>query len=76
MAQSNKQFPDWNGHIFAGALAARHLRHISVKNGEIVGDEPLLQDLGYRIRDVEQGPDGFIYVLTDSKRGQLLRLTP
>ena len=54
----------------------KSLRRIDLENGTVVGQEILLQELDERIRDVRVGPDGLIYVLTDSAEGKLLRLSP
>jgi len=70
------KFPNWRGDLFIGALTPGHLRHLKMKEGRAVSQEPLLQGLGERIRDVRVGPDGFIYVLTDSADGKLIRLAP
>lgn len=69
-------FPDWQGDLFAGALIEKSVRRIDLENGRVVGQDILLRELDERIRDVRVGPDGFIYVLTDSKDGKLLRLVP
>lgn len=70
------KFPEWQGDIFVGALAGTHLRRLDVEEGEIVDQEVLLEDLGERIRDVRSLPDGFLYILTDSHDGRLIRLVP
>jgi aldose sugar dehydrogenase len=49
---------------------------VTVEGGRITGEERLLREVGERIRDVRQGPDGFIYLLTDSGSGRVLRLRP
>jgi len=67
-------FPEWKGNLFIGALAGQHLVRLVLKGDRVVGEESLLTDLGQRIRDVRQGPDGALYVLTDG--GILLKLTP
>jgi glucose/arabinose dehydrogenase len=68
-------FPAWRGNLFAGALKLRHLNRVSLApNGEVVGEERLLEDLGERIRALLQGPQGWIYLSTDS--GRILRLRP
>jgi len=67
-------FPEWRGSLFVGALAGQHLVRLVLDGERVVAEESLLADLGQRIRDVRQGPDGAVYVLTDG--GQLLRLTP
>lgn len=69
-------FPQWRGDLFVGALAGRHLRRLELDGDEVTGQEVLLRDLGARIRDVRSGPDGFLYLLTDSATGALLRLEP
>lgn len=69
-------FKDWQGDLFIGALALTHLNRLDIKNGKIVGEERLLEDLGWRIRDVREGPDGFLYLLTDEEDGKLVRLEP
>ncbi|TYC67621.1 PQQ-dependent sugar dehydrogenase [Stappia sp. BW2] len=69
-------YPEWKGDMLVGALAGRHLARVDLEDGKVVGEEKLLTDLGERIRDVRQGPDGYIYVLTDSDDGRLLRLKP
>lgn len=69
-------FPDWKGDLFIGALAAQELVRVDMDGGEPGKDERLLSNLGERIRDVRQGPDGALYVLTDSSEGKILKLTP
>ena len=69
-------FPAWKGDVFVGALKLQHLARLDLEGNEVVGEEKLLTDLGERIRDVRQGPDGYLYVLTDSEEGRILRLRP
>jgi glucose/arabinose dehydrogenase len=69
-------FPKWRGNLFVGALALKHLNRLELDGEKVVKEERLLGDLNLRIRDVRQGPDGFIYLLTDSRDGKLLRLVP
>ena len=66
----------WQGNLFVGSLKFRHLDRIELRDGKVVKEEKLLQDVGQRIRDVREGPDGLLYVLTDADAGQLLRLVP
>jgi aldose sugar dehydrogenase len=68
--------PEWAGNLFVGALAGQHLSRLVLDGERIVAEERLLADLGERIRDVRMGPDGAIYVLTDSPQGRVLRVTP
>lgn len=69
-------FPDWQGDLFVGALAHTHLQRLELDGETVVRQERLLEDRGWRIRDVRQGPDGYLYVLTDHDDGKLLRLVP
>lgn len=66
----------WKGSLFIGSLKFARLHRLELKDGKVVRDEYLLSDLGQRIRDVRQGPDGCLYLLTDSPQGQLLRVRP
>lgn len=68
------KFPAWQGDLFAGGLVLRQVRRIMFEGDKIVGQETLQFDK--RIRDVRQGPDGYLYVLTDERNGQLLRIVP
>lgn len=72
----NARFPQWNNSLFIGALSARELIRLTLEGDQVVAEQRLLSGRGDRIRDVRSGPDGFIYVLTDSSRGTLLRLAP
>lgn len=71
-------FTEWQGDLFIGALKATHLRRLELEGDEVTDQEELLKSLGERIRDVRQGPDGLLYILTDSAKpnGKLLRLEP
>ncbi|KZE27409.1 PQQ-dependent sugar dehydrogenase [Chelatococcus daeguensis] len=73
---TGEAFPQWRGNLFIGALAGRMLVRIERKGDRIVGEERMLRDLGERIRDVRQGPDGFLYLLTDAPDGRVLRVRP
>ncbi len=69
-------FPKWRGNLFAGALSGQLLVRLELDGERVVGEERLLEELGERIRDVRQGPDGRLYLLTDDDDGALLRLDP
>lgn len=69
-------FPQWRGDIFMGALAAKRLVHLHMENGKVKEEEHLLMDGGKRLRDVREGPDGALYILTDENPGEVWRLTP
>ncbi len=73
---TGRAFPAWRGDIFVGALAGSMVVRLSVAGDKVVAEERILTDTGERFRDIRQGPDGFLYVLTDSPKGQLLRLRP
>ena len=76
MIYDGDRFPAWQGSFFAGALSAELLVRLEVAGGKGVVEERMLEDLEERIRDVRQGPDGLIYLLTDHPDGMLLRLEP
>jgi glucose/arabinose dehydrogenase len=69
-------FPAWRGSLFTGALRDRLLVRLELKDGKVAGEEHLLSDRGQRIRDVRQGHDGALYVVTDSSSGELWRIAP
>ena len=69
-------FPEWKGSVFVGGLRARMLDRLTIKNDKVVAEEPLLLELGARIRDVRVGPDGAVYVLTDSGSAGISPNTP
>ncbi len=68
------EFPHWQGNIFIAALAAKRLHRLVVKGEQVIEEELLLAERNQRLRDVRSGPDGRLYVLTDSANGELLRL--
>ena len=67
-------FPAWRGSLFIGSLLGRHLARLTLEGKRVVGEERLLTKVGARIRDVTQGPDGAIYVVTDEDAGRVLKL--
>jgi len=70
-------FPQWKGNVLVGALRGQMLDRLVLDGDKVVAEEPLLVELHSRIRDVRVGPDGAVYVLTDSPmEGKLLKLTP
>jgi glucose/arabinose dehydrogenase len=73
---SDAVFPAWRGSLFVGALAGQMLVRLTVDGERVTGEERLLTDLRERIRDVRMGPDGALWLLTDSARGRVLRVTP
>ena len=73
---SGDLFPAWRGNLFVGALAAQLLVRLELDGDKVVKEERLLRDLRERIRDVRQGPDGALWLVTDSASGRILRLAP
>ena len=73
---SDRYGAGWKGNLFVGSLKFEYLDRIELKDGKVVAEHKLLEDVGQRIRDVRQGPDGLLYVVTDSPSGKLLRLLP
>jgi glucose/arabinose dehydrogenase len=73
---SGDLFPEWRGNFFIGGLSSRALVRLVVEGDRVVGEERLLTDQNARIREVVQGPDGALYLLTDDRNGRLLKVTP
>ncbi|MGO1502684.1 MAG: PQQ-dependent sugar dehydrogenase [Marinobacter sp.] len=70
------EFPQWQGDLFVGALKLRKLVRLDIENGQVIGEEDLLTSLNERIRDVRTGPDGSLWLLTDSSQGKVYRVVP
>ena len=73
---TSQRYPGWQGSLLVGALKFRYLARLTLNGQRVVAEEKLLPNLRQRVRDVRQGPDGFVYLLTDERNGQLLRLLP
>jgi glucose/arabinose dehydrogenase len=73
---SGDAFPAWQGNLFVGALKDTALVRLTIEGGRVTGEERLLADRGQRVRDVRQGPDGALYVVTDETNGELWRIAP
>ena len=69
-------YPGWKGHLLVGALRGQIVSRLALNGDRVTGEERMLSALNERIRDVRQGPDGFIYLATDSSQGRILRLKP
>lgn len=83
MFYTGDRFPSWKNNVFVGAMlggavqGVGHLERLTFnENWDETARQSLLTDLKYRIRDVRQGPDGLVYVLTDEENGMLIRLEP
>jgi glucose/arabinose dehydrogenase len=68
-------FPAWKGSLFVGGLKG-YLVRLTLKDHQVVGEERLLSELNYRIRDVKVGPDGALYLVTDEDDGRVLKVVP
>ncbi len=72
---NSTRFPQWQGNLFLGGLVSQDLRRITTDRDGLVKTQEQI-NIGQRVRDVRQGADGFIYVLTDQVNGELIRLQP
>lgn len=70
------RFPSWRGNLLVGGLASRRIRRVVFNKQEVLHEEELLLQTVGRIRDVREGPDGYLYVLTDESNGGLYRIEP
>jgi aldose sugar dehydrogenase len=73
---SDKYGANWKGNVFIGSLKSNYLGRIELDGKKFIRESRLLEDVGQRIRDVRQGPDGLLYVLTDARDGRLIRIQP
>jgi aldose sugar dehydrogenase len=73
---SGQLFPEWTGNFFIAGLSSKALVRLTLNNDRVVGEERLLAERGERIREVVEGPEGALYLLTDGGDGKLLKLTP
>ncbi len=72
---SDRYGPAWKGSLFVGSLKFRYLDRVELRDGRVAAEHKLFEGVG-RVRDVRQGPDGLLYLLTDEDGGKLLRVTP
>ena len=68
------RFPEWKGNAFVGALAGQLVARLTLDGERVVAEERLFRGMNKRVRDVRQGPDGYLYLLTDSPEGEVLRV--
>jgi aldose sugar dehydrogenase len=73
---TSERYPDWKGSLFLGALRGEVLVRLELDGHKVLREQRLLPGLNERIRDVRQGPDGYLYLLTDNADGRVLRLLP
>ena len=76
MFYTGDRFPNWKGHLFVGALGHQLVARLELDGERVRAEELLLEDMNRRIRAVVQGPDGFIYLLTDESDGRIMRIEP
>ena len=69
-------FPQWQGNLFVATLAEKSVRRLVMENGKVKTQETMFTELDQRIREVRAGPDGYLYLLTDSDEGKILRISP
>jgi glucose/arabinose dehydrogenase len=73
---SGTVLPAWRGNLFIGALASKMLVRLELDGEKVVKEERLLTNMGDRIRDVREGPDGALWLVTDNAAGRILRIAP
>ena len=73
---SGELFPEWKGNFFIGGLSSRAVVRLVLEDNRVVGEERLFTDRNQRIREVVEGPEGALYLLTDEKDGELLKVLP
>jgi aldose sugar dehydrogenase len=72
---TGEEFPEWQGNLFVGGLVSNTLARLELDGQSVVHEERLIENLGLRIRDVVQGPDGALYLATDEENGEILRIS-
>jgi glucose/arabinose dehydrogenase len=70
------RFPAWRGNLFVGSLKFGLVSRLELQGERVVSEERILDGLGGRVRDVRQGPDGYLYLLTDESNGRIVRIEP
>jgi aldose sugar dehydrogenase len=71
-----RAFPAWRGSLFTGSLKEKRLVRLVIQDNRVTAEEHLLENRGQRVRDVRQGPDGALYVVTDESSGELWKIAP
>jgi len=72
---TGSMFPEWRGNLFVGSMVDKQLVRLRLADNRVTGEERLLGDRRQRVRDVRQGPDGALYIVTDEQNGELWRVT-
>jgi glucose/arabinose dehydrogenase len=73
---TSERYPGWKGQLVVGALRGQTLVRLTLEGRKVVAEAPVLPGLGERVRDVRQGPDGYLYIVTDGTDGKVMRLVP
>lgn len=73
---TSERYAGWKGNLLMGTLRGQQLVRLTLDGRKIGSEQRLLQDFGQRIRDVRQGPDGFVYLVTEGSPGRVWRLEP
>ena len=73
---SGTMFPEWKGNVFVGALKGQHVARLVMAGMKVTGEERMFTEIGARIRDVIQAPDGALIISTDEEAGKVIRVTP
>jgi glucose/arabinose dehydrogenase len=73
---SGSAFPEWRGNLFVGSMKDKMLVRLKMNGDRVVGEDHLLTDRAQRVRDVRQGPDGALYLVTDQQNGELWKIAP
>ena len=73
---TSDRYPGWKGSLVVGSLGTRTLVRLELRDGRVAREERHLGDFGQRVRDVQEGPDGYLYVVTDEEDGQVARVAP
>jgi glucose/arabinose dehydrogenase len=71
---TSERYPGWKGQMFIGSLTHRAVVRLKIEGHQVVEQQRIATALNERIRDVRQGPDGWLYVLTDNAEGRIIRL--
>ena len=69
-------FPQWQGDLFVGALVDEEVRRIEIEDGKVITETSVFTEIAARIRDIRVGPEGYLYILTDSDKGKVLKVVP
>ena len=69
-------FPNWRGDLFVTALVSQDVRRLELEDGQVARETVMFEEIGERLRDIRTAPDGSLYILTDSKNGKIVRVSP